>query len=1275
MNVGLIQKAERQMMLDGKSASEIDAMKSAYRKQVFNPDGYSQTAGLGSFASGGEAYGPPPVKGPDAQGIASFGNGGEAAVRLGGVSKKKAPRPVNAPVGRQSMSLTREDQGLLVDFLPIAGDIKGGVEGAEFISEELKRKNPNYFLMGAVGGAAVLGVIPFVGDVAQKMIMRGARNFRKNRVTEDTLEMLSDQDANIVRDLTDKTPVSELTESQRLADEIALDLRSGNIDSVTDDRLELLDVQGDIRLRQHYIDGNVGTDADGVTITLDNAQREARMLAQGYDRVGVHGTMPMEDGASVNDIRVMRPSNSGKSGRGVYLDVEPTGMNFGDGEISNPSGIPYPTANRFAGYFPNPSAIDGGKNAHLRIPEGSQMYPLVLRGKLAKNSTDMAQARAQIIAKNPDIGTIELNDQANQALIDQGFTGIDSKHYGEITSFDGANLRAPTAIFDQRLTHLKNIGMADGGAVMNGIGTLNGVARNMTRGPRGIGSYQQYADGGQVTAPRQTNLLGDPHKLVYINPEEERLLQGIGGYGGPVPGSNGVDAYGFWDSVKSFFSGGNKSTSSAPSRSLRPRARPAHITNSGSVHSGNSNSGPSAAPVAQPYTPAANAAAIAAQQAAAQQAAQEKAAAQQAAQEKAAAQKAAAQKAAAQKAAQDKIIQQSSTGSVAQNALKGAGIGSLRPKARPEEKTGVAGFMDGIASFYNKLPTTRLYKGIANDVTMGFRAGFGDRDSQKKRLEEAKDEDGNPVYSPFEVDEYFLATDESIARQKAQQESNPSNRSDDGPGLSQACPPGYVLDTASGQCVPSSGFASVNPVETPEDVIKYASDYLDGGSGISSGLPPAPVYLESSFAPNTQMFADGGQVMGGLEAIGMGFPGGPPMGGPEFVGQPLPPASGQSMFQRQMGDLMNRPNMGQPLQQYGQYLEQQYGEPDFEQKRDQFLQEVSQKEQQTFQDNAGVIQDNIFPGMHQPTNFPDFSTDFLNGGQPLSSGFNEHFGQIKNPFTLQSFADGGPVYMSEGGSSGVASRRASTEDLANLAKMVRENYGFDPVSVALEQKIDPELALRVMYEESKGKQSAGSEKGARGLMQLMPGTAKELGVNIDDALENYTGGLRYLKQMTNQFGLELGLAAYNAGPGNVAEYQGVPPFEETQNYLRIIAEPFTGNSVEGIINTGAENFMMSQPVFNEADVARGRGVRPPERPITIDQQYYQDIRPQARPEALDPATDLRPMSRPLGIEAAIEDANLADKYSLENMAKVLGSPMGSGAMAGQGGIASMLASR
>ena len=242
----------------------------------------------------------------------------------------------------------------------------------------------------------------------------------------------------------------------------------------------------------------------------------------------------------------------------------------------------------------------------------------------------------------------------------------------------------------------------------------------------------------------------------------------------------------------------------------------------------------------------------------------------------------------------------------------------------------------------------------------------------------------------------------------------------------------------------------------------------------------------------------------------------------------------------------------------------------------------------------------------------------------------------------QQYANGGPIHMSLGGvPDDVSARRASTEDLDNLIKMVVANYGFDPVAVALEQGIDPELALRVMYEESKGNQSAGSEKGARGLMQLMPGTAEELGVDINDALDNYTGGLKYLKKMTSQFGLEKGLAAYNAGPGNVQKFQGVPPFKETQNYLRIIAEPFTGNSVEGLLNTGAENFMMSQPVFNEEDVARGRGVRPLPRPPEIEfSAPLTSLRPQARP-ALEP--EMRPQSRPLALP---EGRSMVEKYGL-----------------------------
>lgn len=97
------------------------------------------------------------------------------------------------------------------------------------------------------------------------------------------------------------------------------------------------------------------------------------------------------------------------------------------------------------------------------------------------------------------------------------------------------------------------------------------------------------------------------------------------------------------------------------------------------------------------------------------------------------------------------------------------------------------------------------------------------------------------------------------------------------------------------------------------------------------------------------------------------------------------------------------------------------------------------------------------------------------------------------------------------------------------------------------------LAFALITQESGGNQGAVSPKGATGIMQLMPGTAKELGVDPTDPYQNVEGGMRYLAQQYERFGTwPLALAAYNAGPGAVIKYGGIPPFEETQNYVPAI---------------------------------------------------------------------------------------------------------------------------
>jgi soluble lytic murein transglycosylase-like protein len=112
------------------------------------------------------------------------------------------------------------------------------------------------------------------------------------------------------------------------------------------------------------------------------------------------------------------------------------------------------------------------------------------------------------------------------------------------------------------------------------------------------------------------------------------------------------------------------------------------------------------------------------------------------------------------------------------------------------------------------------------------------------------------------------------------------------------------------------------------------------------------------------------------------------------------------------------------------------------------------------------------------------------------------------------------------------------------------------IKAANDQGIPPELVRSVAQVESGLRQEAVSPKGARGLMQLMPATAAELGVEPQLADENARGGAKYLRDLLIQFHGDsvLALAAYNAGPAAVAKYGGVPPYAETRRYVQRVLE-------------------------------------------------------------------------------------------------------------------------
>ncbi len=127
---------------------------------------------------------------------------------------------------------------------------------------------------------------------------------------------------------------------------------------------------------------------------------------------------------------------------------------------------------------------------------------------------------------------------------------------------------------------------------------------------------------------------------------------------------------------------------------------------------------------------------------------------------------------------------------------------------------------------------------------------------------------------------------------------------------------------------------------------------------------------------------------------------------------------------------------------------------------------------------------------------------------------------------------------------------------------LKMNYRAIATQIAQQEGVPVDLFLRMIGQESAWQPGAVSPKGASGLAQLMPGTARELGVDPSDPVQNMTGGARYLRQQLDAFGRpDLALAAYNAGPGAVRKHGGIPPFKETQNYVRKILGSNDGQAI------------------------------------------------------------------------------------------------------------------